>query len=46
MLLFKSDLVAVRVVTYCRNTEQILSSSSELYRAELVTVMFYVTFIL
>lgn len=30
MSLFKSDLVAVGVVTYCRNTAQILSSSSEL----------------
>ena len=32
VVLFKSDLVAVRVVTYCRNTVQSLSSSSVLER--------------
>lgn len=47
MVLFKSDLVAVRAVTYCRNTVHSLSSSSELwsiycYSTGVVTVEFYV----
>lgn len=43
VVLFKSDLVATWGVTYCRNTVQSFSSSSEPPHTDVVKVKFYVT---